>query len=169
MRHDEAHDAQNGPDDSCYSCEALRGERHISPGQRIFEGKWWVVEHAWPTSVVGWVVLVLRRHAGALHELAADELTEMGTLLARVVRALHAETDCAKEYLACFAEAEHFQHVHLHVVPRATGLPQELQGPRIFALLNPADGSQASVADVQAFCGRLAAAMDADESSLDSQ
>lgn len=168
MRHDEAHesheshDTQSGPDNSCYSCEALRGERHISPRQRIFEGEWWVVEHAWPTSVVGWVVLVLRRHVGALHELAADEFTEMGTLLARVVQALHAETGCAKEYLACFAEAEHFQHVHIHVVPRATGLPQELQGPRIFTLLDPADGSQAALAEVRAFCGRLAAAMDAD-------
>jgi diadenosine tetraphosphate (Ap4A) HIT family hydrolase len=162
MRHDEAHEAHDMHNRVCYSCEALRGERHISPGQRIFEGKWWVVEHAWPASVVGWVVLVLRRHAAALHELAADEFAEMGTLLARVILALHAETGCAKEYLACFAEAEHFQHVHIHVVPRATGLPQALQGPRIFTLLDPEDGSRAALADVQAFCGRLAAAMDAD-------
>jgi diadenosine tetraphosphate (Ap4A) HIT family hydrolase len=159
MRHDEAHEAHDTHTGVCYSCEALRGERHISPGQRIFEGKWWVVEHAWPASVVGWVVLVLRRHTAALHELAADEFTEMGTLLARVVQALHAETGCAKEYLACFAEAEHFEHVHIHVVPRAPGLPQELQGPRIFTLLDPKDGSQATLADVQAFCARLAAAL----------
>jgi diadenosine tetraphosphate (Ap4A) HIT family hydrolase len=157
------HETHQAPMDACYSCEALHGERHISPSQRIFEGRWWIVEHAWPTSLVGWVVLVVRRHATALHELTADEFAEMGTLLARTVRSLRAETGCVKEYLACFAEAEHFQHVHIHVVPRAAELPPDLQGPRVFALLNPADGAQAAVADVQAFCARLAAAMAADQ------
>ncbi|HEU4783942.1 MAG TPA: HIT family protein [Ktedonobacterales bacterium] len=144
---------------SCYSCEALRGERHISPAEHIYDGRYWIVDHAWPTALVGWVVLVLRRHAAALHELTADEFAEMGALLARTARALHMETGCAKEYLACFAEADHFQHVHMHVVPRASDLPHELQGPRSFALLKPTDHTLASVAEVQAFCARIRAAM----------
>ncbi len=144
----------------CYSCEALRGERHISPGQHIYDGRSWVVDHAWPTALAGWVVLVLRRHAAALHELTSDEFAEMGTLLARTVRALHTETGCAKEYLACFAEADHFQHVHIHVVPRASDLPHALHGPRSFALLKPNDDELAAVADVQAFCARMSRAME---------
>lgn len=143
----------------CYSCQALRGERHISPGQPIYQGQYWQVDHAWPTALIGWVVLVLRRHAAALHELTADEFAEMGTLLARTVQALHTETGCAKEYLACFAEADHFNHVHIHIVPRAANLPQTFQGPRIFALLNPDDAQTAKEADVRAFCARLAHAM----------
>ncbi len=146
--------------DVCYSCESLRGERHISPAERIYDGRYWIVDHAWPTALVGWVVLVLRRHAAALHELTADEFAEMGALLARTTRALHAETVCAKEYLACFAEAEHFQHVHIHVVPRASDLSHELHGPRSFALLNPTDDTLARVADVQAFCAQMRAAME---------
>lgn len=145
--------------DVCYSCESLRGERHISPAEHIYDGRYWIVDHAWPTALVGWVVLVLRRHAAALHELTADEFAEMGALLARTAQALHAETGCAKEYLACFAEADHFQHVHIHVVPRASDLPHELHGPRSFALLNPTADMLAPVADVQAFCTRIRAAI----------
>lgn len=144
---------------NCYSCEALRGERHISPADHIYDGRYWIVDHAWPTALVGWLVLVLRRHAAALHELTADEFAEMGALLAHTVRALHAETGCAKEYLACFAEADHFNHVHIHLVPRASDLPHELQGPRVFALLKPGEGEATPEAEVQAFCARMAERM----------
>ena len=143
----------------CYSCQALRCERRISPGQPIYDGQLWRVDHAWPTALVGWVALVLRRHATALHELTGDEFAEMGALLARTVQALHAETGCAKEYLACFAEADHFNHVHIHLVPRASDLAHELQGPRVFALLKPGEGETAPEAEVQAFCARMAARM----------
>lgn len=150
----------------CYSCQALRGERRISPGQRIYEGMYWTVDHAWPTALVGWVVLVLRRHASALHELTADEFAEMGALLARTTQALQTESGCVKEYLACFAEADHFNHVHIHIVPRAADLPETLQGQRIFALLNPGEGEQASEADVRAFCARMARALSQSSKSL---
>ena len=143
----------------CYSCQALHGERHISPGPPIYDGQFWRVDHAWPSALVGWVVLVLRRHAATLHELTSHEFAEMGALLARTTQALHAETGCAKEYLACFAEADHFNHVHIHVVPRASDLPHELQGPRVFALLKPGEGEATPEAEVQAFCARMAARM----------
>jgi diadenosine tetraphosphate (Ap4A) HIT family hydrolase len=151
---------QTSPTDTnCYSCQALRGERRISPGERIYEGQHWVIDHAWPTTLVGWVVLVLRRHAAALHELTADEFAEMGTLTARAVQTLHAETGCTKEYLACFAEALHFNHVHIHIVPRAADLPHTVHGPRIFTLLQPNEGEQATERAVQAFCAQMARAM----------
>lgn len=143
----------------CYSCQALHSERRISPGPPIYDGRFWRVDHAWPSALVGWVVLVLRRHAAALHELTGDEFAEMGALLARTTQALHAETGCAKEYLACFAEADHFNHVHIHLVPRASDLPHELQGPRVFALLKPGEGEATPEAEVQAFCARMAARM----------
>ncbi len=143
----------------CYSCQALHGQRRISPSQPIYDGEYWRVDHAWPTTLVGWVVLVLRRHACALHELTGDEFAAMGALLGRTVQALHAETGCAKEYLACFAEADHFNHVHIHLVPRASDLPHELHGPRVFALLKPGEGEAAPEAEIQAFCARMAQRM----------
>lgn len=143
----------------CYSCQALRRERRISPSQPIYDGQFRRVDHAWPTALVGWVVLVVRRHATALHEVTGDEFAEMGDLLAKTVQALHAETSCVKEYLACFAESDHFNHVHIHLVPRASDLPHELQGPRVFALLKPGEGEAALEAKVQAFCARMAERM----------
>jgi len=75
--------------DSCYSCQALRGERHISPAEHIYDGRYWIVDHAWPTALVGWVVLVLRQVHGYSH----DEIGTMlgisaGTSRVRLTRAL---------------------------------------------------------------------------------
>lgn len=143
----------------CYSCSANNGERSISPGPVIFEGMYWKIDHAYPTKLVGWVVLVLKRHAEALHELSAAECIEMGELLGRTARALREEMGCEKEYIACFAEADHFHHVHIHVIPKQADLPHELQGPRSFALLTPAPGEVATPRDVTACCERLARRM----------
>lgn len=49
-------------------------------------------------------MLVLKRHAAALHELTSDEFAELGELLERTVRVLHTVTGSAKEYASCFAE-----------------------------------------------------------------
>ena len=42
---------------------------------------------------------------------------------------------CEKTYVALFAEAEGFSHVHFHVVPRMADLDPSLHGPRVFQLL----------------------------------
>lgn len=141
--------------DTCYSCLANAGIRSVSPGPRIYEGTYWNVDHAYPTRLRGWLVLVLKRHAVTLHELSREELVEMGELLAHLTQLLHSEFGCFKEYISCFAEAEHFNHVHIHVVPRAADLPHELQGPRIFALLSPAEPDALPPAEITALCERL--------------
>jgi diadenosine tetraphosphate (Ap4A) HIT family hydrolase len=108
-----------------------------------------------PTKLVGWIVLVLKRHAESLHELSADECLEMGALIGRTARALREETGCEKEYVACSAEADHFHRVHIHLVPRQADLPHDLQGSRNFALLKPTPGEAAAPQDVATFCKRL--------------
>jgi diadenosine tetraphosphate (Ap4A) HIT family hydrolase len=120
---------------SCRTCRSISGEDPISPGGRIAEGSSWIVEHAYPTSLRGWVVIVLRRHAEALHELTPEEFTELATLQDAVAGALRAETGCVKEYVACFAEAEGFSHLHLHVIPRGADIPADLVGPKVFGYL----------------------------------
>lgn len=141
--------------DTCYSCLANAGTRPISPGTRIYEGMCWNVEHAYPTKLPGWLVLVLKRHAAAVHALSRAELVEMGELLGRVTMLLHAEFGSVKEYISCYAEAEHFNHVHIHVVPRAADLPDELQGPRSFALLKATEADAVPPAEIITLCERL--------------
>jgi diadenosine tetraphosphate (Ap4A) HIT family hydrolase len=123
----------------------------------VLEGTAWLVEHAYPVGLLGWMVLVLRRHAGALHELTPEEFRELGDLQAALVPALRALTACEKEYVACFAEAPGFRHVHVHVVPVPAALPASLRGARVMTLL--AEGEAASVppAAVRAFCDALRA------------
>jgi diadenosine tetraphosphate (Ap4A) HIT family hydrolase len=120
---------------TCLSCRSNSGEARISPGQPIHEGRFWVVEHAYPSSLLGWTVIVLRRHVEAIHELTSPELAELGQLQGAVARALRHALRCAKEYSVCFAEGPGFEHVHFHLVPRAPNLPPEQRGGGVFVHL----------------------------------
>jgi diadenosine tetraphosphate (Ap4A) HIT family hydrolase len=124
-----AHDA------ACLSCPRL-AETDPAPRDRIVATRHWSVAHAFNANLEGWLVVLPRRHVEALDELGEDEAAELGTLLVEVTRALRAVTGCVRTYVLLLAEAEGFQHVHFHVVPRHADLPHELSGPRIFGLLN---------------------------------
>ena len=144
----------------CLSCRGLEGNPRISPGPPIYIGRYWQVEHAYPSKLVGWLVIALRRHATALHELTAAEFAELGTLLERTVRLVHAATDSVKEYVACYAEAPGFEHIHFHVVPRVADLPEALRGAGSFDLLRVSREDAASSAAVVAFCVSMRAAFE---------
>lgn len=155
-RPDEAHGVTTFEAQDCRVCRANSGETRISPGPTIYEGVHWLVEHAYPTSLLGWTVLVLKRHAEALHDLSREEGEELGVLQWAVSRALEAETECTKEYAVFFAELPEFRHVHVHMVPRAVDLPPDLRGRRVFELLKPTPEETVAPADVVRFCERLA-------------
>jgi diadenosine tetraphosphate (Ap4A) HIT family hydrolase len=69
------------------------------------------------TAQSGWLVVLPRRHVLALDEMSHAEAAALGPLLRAVTAALREVTGCAKTYVALFAEAEGFGHVHFHVVP----------------------------------------------------
>jgi hypothetical protein len=111
-------------EDSCFTCGS--NERlDLPPRERIYVGPEWRVAHAFGT---------------ALDELTVAEAEELGPLLRAVTRALREVTGCEKTYVALFAEAEGFAHVHFHVVPRHGNLDPELRGPRVFKLLGADSG-----------------------------
>ena len=139
----------------CWTCKSNSGEKRISPGPTIFEGTYWLVEHAYPVQMTGWLVIVLKRHAEALHELTADEFAELGALLSRLTRFLFEELHCEKEYISCYAEMEHFRHIHMHVFARPSDLPDELKGGKSFALLKVAPEEAVPADKIVAFCERL--------------
>jgi diadenosine tetraphosphate (Ap4A) HIT family hydrolase len=139
----------------CLSCLGLAGTPRISPGPPIYIGTYWQVEHAYPSKLVGWLVIALRRHAIALHELTPAEFVEFGSILELTVRAVHSALGPAKEYAACYAEARGFEHIHFHVVPRAHDMPEELMGAGSFELIRVARADAADPAAVKAFCEQL--------------
>lgn len=141
----------------CLTCLSNSGERRISPGPTIYEGTTWFLEHAYPTALKGWLVVVLKRHVEALHELTPEEFAELAAIQARVIPLLRALLDCEKEYVMCLAEGEGFQHIHVHLVPKPRDLPPELKAARIFGLLGSPERSIEAVPpdEVAAFCETL--------------
>ena len=101
----------------------------------------WDFVHCFGTSIEGWIVLVLRRHAASLGELEDAEAAELGPLVRDVSRALTAVVECEKTYVIQFAEAPGHNHVHVHLIPRRPDMPADERGPNIFKFLGvPPEG-----------------------------
>src|SRR5436305_2704295 len=135
----------------CYSCREHAGVR-ISPGPTLYAGKYWLVEHAYPTSYKGWLVIVARRHVEALHDLNKEEFIELADIQYKLTRAMRQDFQIQKEYMACFSEAEHFQHIHVHVIPRPYDLPSDALGPKVFSNLHIAARDAVPSDEIIAFC-----------------
>jgi diadenosine tetraphosphate (Ap4A) HIT family hydrolase len=121
----------------CTTCDlvARRDAGAAPPWDSILRTPHWDVVHAFGTSLEGWIVLVARRHLPAVADLSPEEAAELGPLVQRVSAALHEVVQCEKTYVVQFAEAEQHRHVHVHVIPRATDMPHDQLGPRVFSLL----------------------------------
>jgi diadenosine tetraphosphate (Ap4A) HIT family hydrolase len=139
----------------CWTCKSNTGEKRISPGPTIFEGTYWFVEHAYPVKIIGWIVIVLKRHAEALHELTVEEFAELAQIQARLIPLLHEELQSEKEYISCYAEMEHFHHIHFHVFARPADFPEELKGGKSFALLKVTPEAAIPLNEIISFCEML--------------
>jgi diadenosine tetraphosphate (Ap4A) HIT family hydrolase len=139
----------------CLSCLSNTGQRRISPGKTIYEGQYWLIEHAYPCGLIGWLVIVLRRHAEALHELTAAEWAELGTLQQRTATLLRSVLQCEKEYVMGIADVSGFKHVHFHVVAKPAELPDELVGTRIFAMLKLSSDKGVQADSIAEFCEQM--------------
>jgi diadenosine tetraphosphate (Ap4A) HIT family hydrolase len=91
---------------------------------------------AFNSSLAGWCVVVPTRHVEALSDLTVIEAEWLGPLLRDVSRALATVTGCLKTYVILLAEAEGFQHVHFHVVPRGNVINESRRGVNVFRFLN---------------------------------
>lgn len=121
----------------CRTCElvARRDAGGAPPWDCIVRTQWWDVVHCDATTIRGWMVLVLRRHAPAVAELIDDEVGVLGPLIRDVSRAPHELVGCEKTYVVQFAESAIHRHVHVHVIPRDPALPEQYRGPGVFQLL----------------------------------
>jgi hypothetical protein len=89
--------------------------------------------------------------------LTLEEFIELAQIQARLVPLLHEELHCEKEYVSCYAEMEHFRHIHIHVFARPAGIPDALKGGRSFALLNVTPEEAVSAVEIISFCKLLRA------------
>lgn len=120
----------------CYSCAQEAEAERLPPREFIAADDHWRVAHAFGAGLEGWLVLVPRRHITSISELNGAEARSLGIWQVRLSQALHHVVGCQKTYVAQFAEAAGFAHVHFHLIPRSPGLAEELRGPRIFRMMH---------------------------------
>ena len=149
MAHDSlvAHDRVPG----CYSC-AHNAESALRPHERIYDDGLWRVSHSFNSTRLGWLVMVLGRHAGSLGELTSDEAAVFGWLVPAISRALEAELHVPKAYVLFIAEQEGFDHLHVHVIARP---PEYARGVKVFQLIQRPSEEWVSVAGMDALAERI--------------
>ncbi|MEV7178537.1 HIT family protein [Kitasatospora sp. NPDC093679] len=143
----------------CYTCVRTGDPEGLPPRESIAGDEHWRVAHAFGSALPGWLVLLPRRHVTAVAELTDAEAAGLGLWQVRLSRALAEVTGCAKTYVAQFAEAEGFAHVHFHVVPRSPDQPEELRGPRVFGLLGKDAAAAVGPEEMDRLAVRLRAAL----------
>lgn len=143
----------------CESCELIRrrDRGEAPPWDRILRTSNFDVVHGNSTSLLGWIVIVAKRHLAAIDELNDAEAGELGTLIRNVSRALKSVSGCEKTYVIQFAEAQGHNHVHFHVVPRAADMPEAHRGVGVFHYFR--EGERTSDAEMNHFAERLRSAM----------
>lgn len=124
----------------CYVCENNIQFDSLPPRERIAADRYWRVAHAFNTELLGWLVLLPRRHVTSIAELTDAEAATLGGWQVRLSRVLHDVTGCAKTYIVQFAEQGGYSHVHFHVVPRMPDIPDDRRGPAVFGYLDPRPG-----------------------------
>jgi diadenosine tetraphosphate (Ap4A) HIT family hydrolase len=63
-----------------------------------------------------------------------------------------------KVYVSLYAEAENAAHIHIHLIPRAEGLPEDRRGPLVFNYLAEAHREGRNLGDIEA-AGRASEAI----------
>lgn len=139
----------------CLACKSISGEKRISPGPFIYEGKYWIIDHAYPTKLLGWLVIVLKEHKEALHELTKEEFRELFILQEKTIKLFFKELNSEKEYVACFSEKKLFKHLHFHIIPKPRNLSDKFQGSKVFALLKENDKNPLSKHQIVDFSENL--------------
>lgn len=136
------------PVPGCFACTQLAQREQLPPRLRIYDdGLWWVA-HSFNSALPGWLVLQPQRHVTSLADLTVAESAALGPLLQRLSQALSQVVGCPKTYVVLFAELERFQHLHLHVIPRAADLPSDMTGSAIFVYLKQPPSSWVPAAEM---------------------
>ena len=140
---------------ACYTCDSTEQIERTGPSNSIWSTNGWRVAHSFNSALLGWLVVVPRRHIESVHELTESEAGELGELLRLTSSALVQVLDCLKTYVVMFAEAPGFNHVHFHVIPRSPDLDVDLRGSKIFDYLKRPESEWVSLADRDQLALRL--------------
>jgi diadenosine tetraphosphate (Ap4A) HIT family hydrolase len=141
----------------CKACGLIaRRDKGIAPlWDNVHRTQYWDVVHCSDTSMLGWMVLVVRRHIASISELTREEAVELGMLQRDVSKIMHLLLKCQKTYVLQFAEGEGFHHVHFHVIPRMKDLPPEERSIKIFRYLGVPQKDRVGEEIMNEFCAEV--------------
>ncbi|MCJ7706633.1 MAG: HIT family protein [Anaerolineales bacterium] len=138
----------------CFICRKHRGMVAV-PGGAIYADRLAYAGHAQirdgqSTAYLGYLMLEPKRHAPGLADLTDEEAKALGLLAARLSQALIASEGA--EHVYAFVLGDRVPHVHIHLVPRYPGAPEEYWGVHVDEWPEaPRGGPQ----EIEALCTRL--------------
>lgn len=132
------------PAEGCSVC-AFEHPRRRAPELVAWEDSLWIVRHHMPPSpLVGWFMLISRRHFGGPADLSESEALFLGPTLRRVSQAIKAVTGAPKVYAIAFGEGA--PHLHVHLVPRYADRP-DLAAWKLADVYRDVEGGELPAAD----------------------
>src|SRR4051794_19970165 len=116
--------------EACFVCDLIeRRDRGEAPlWDSIVRYEHWDLVHSFDSSLLGWLVLIPRRHIESMADLTDAEAASLGPLVRDLSVALQTAVGCNKTYVVQFSESEG-GHVHVHVIARMPDMPDEARGP----------------------------------------
>lgn len=130
----------------CHICELNAQGDALPLRERVYVDGSWRVAHGW-SSLPGWLVVALRRHAEALDDLDEHEAAALGSLLRAATAALRQAVGCRRTYVILFAEHPRYAHLHLHVVPRMDWFTESDTATAVFRFLDVSEDEQVTVSE----------------------
>ncbi|OXM88408.1 HIT family protein [Paenibacillus rigui] len=101
---------------NCKICELHK----IQPQAIIQSTEFWIIRNTSSALLPGYCILEPRRHVTTWSDLTSKEIIEMGTLIQEIESRLKFEHHAEKVYVVTISEV--VSHLHLHLIPRATGM-----------------------------------------------
>jgi|SRR5258706_4978500 len=137
----------------CFVCRKHRGEIVI-PGGAIYEDDVLYVGHLYlqegQNTYLGYLMVEPKRHAPGLADLTDTEAQAIGLMVTRLSRALKVSEGA--EHIYEWVLGHHVPHLHIHIVPRYPGTPDEYWGTRTDEWPDAPHGGPEEIA---ALCARL--------------
>ena len=140
--------------ETCLVCRKQRGEWQ-TPGGAIYEDALVYVSHAQiregeETAFIGTLFVEPKRHADGMEDLTEEEAQAVGLSTSRVARALKTVTNADHIYILRFGH--HVDHLHVWVVARHPGTPEEYWGTKVDEWPEVPYGGEDEIA---AFCDQI--------------
>ena len=83
---------------------------------------WLLRHHPHPSPLRGWCLLDSRRHCGGPADFSPAEASDWGRIVQRASLLVKHASGCERVYAIAFGEGA--RHLHLHLIPRCSGIPE---------------------------------------------